>query len=165
MQVPIGRSGVHAVPKTLHSQGLIAPTRTSPHWHAFGSSTRVPGSSKRASASHSASSGRSLRALSLDPAETAPLERVAQLHRLVEHGERTRVAVALDDPRVLVLHLAPSFAQLANEHHGRMQDVDRLERGHDDGLAVVARHEVVRARPDHRGDVAGRDEPVELKAG
>ncbi len=57
MQVPIGRSGVQAVPKTRHSHGLIAPISTSPHWQAFGSSTRLPGSSKRASASQSASSG------------------------------------------------------------------------------------------------------------
>ena len=25
MQVPIGRSGVHALPNTLHSKGLITP--------------------------------------------------------------------------------------------------------------------------------------------
>jgi len=35
MHVPIGRYGVQAVPKTRHSHGLIAPIRTSPHWHAF----------------------------------------------------------------------------------------------------------------------------------
>ncbi len=31
MQVPIGVSGVQAVPNTLHSHGLSAPFRTSPH--------------------------------------------------------------------------------------------------------------------------------------
>jgi len=41
MHVPIGRSGVHAVPKTLHSHGLMTPLSTSPHWHAFGSATRI----------------------------------------------------------------------------------------------------------------------------
>ncbi len=51
MQVPIGRSGVHAVPKTLHSHGLITPLSTSPHWQAFGSATRTPGTEKRSSAS------------------------------------------------------------------------------------------------------------------
>ena len=45
MHVPIGRSGVQAVPKTLHSQGLMTPFSTSPHWHAFGSATRTPGTS------------------------------------------------------------------------------------------------------------------------
>ena len=42
MHVPIGFSGVHAVPKTLHSHGLITPFKTSPHWQAFGSATRTP---------------------------------------------------------------------------------------------------------------------------
>jgi hypothetical protein len=37
MHVPIGVSGVHAVPNTLHSHGLITPLSTSPHWQAFGS--------------------------------------------------------------------------------------------------------------------------------
>ena len=54
MHVPIGRSGVHAVPNTLHSHGLITPFSTSPHWHALGSATRTPGTSKRSSASQSA---------------------------------------------------------------------------------------------------------------
>ena len=45
MHVPMGVSGVHAVPNTLHSQGLMTPFSTSPHWHAFGSATRTPGSS------------------------------------------------------------------------------------------------------------------------
>ena len=54
MHVPIGVSGVHAVPNTLHSHGLSTPFSTSPHWHALGSATRTPGTSKRNSASKSA---------------------------------------------------------------------------------------------------------------
>ncbi len=54
MQVPIGVSGVQAVPKTLHSQGLSTPLRTSPHWQALGSATRRPGSANRRSASRRA---------------------------------------------------------------------------------------------------------------
>ena len=54
MHVPIGVSGVQAVPKTLHSHGLMTPLRTSPHWQAFGSATRTPGTLKRSSASRSA---------------------------------------------------------------------------------------------------------------
>ena len=54
MHVPIGRSGVQAVPNTLHSNGLITPFSTSPHWHAFGSATRMPGTLQRRSASRSA---------------------------------------------------------------------------------------------------------------
>jgi len=54
MQVPMGVSGVHAVPNTLHSHGLMTPLRTSPHWQAFGSATRTPGVEYLSSASHSA---------------------------------------------------------------------------------------------------------------
>ena len=63
MQVPMGDSGVQAVPNTLHSQGRSAPLSTSPHWHALGSATRRPGTPKRASASQSASPGARARAL------------------------------------------------------------------------------------------------------
>ena len=45
MHVPIGVSGVQAVPNTLHSHGLMTPFSTSPHWHALGSATRTPGTS------------------------------------------------------------------------------------------------------------------------
>ncbi len=58
--MPMGLSGVHAVPKTLHSHGLRAPRSTCPHWHARGSATRCPGSEKRASASHGAPSAKRL---------------------------------------------------------------------------------------------------------
>ena len=53
-QLAGGRSGVHAVPNTLHCHGLITPLSTSPHWHALGSATRTPGTAKRRSASRSA---------------------------------------------------------------------------------------------------------------
>ena len=46
MQVPMGVSGVQAVPNTLHSHGLSTPFSTSPHWQALGSATRTPGTSK-----------------------------------------------------------------------------------------------------------------------
>ena len=62
MQVPIGVSGVQAVPKTLHSQGLMTPFRTSPHWQALGSATRMPGILKISSASNFAYASRTLRA-------------------------------------------------------------------------------------------------------
>ena len=43
MHVPMGVSGVQAVPNTLHSHGLMTPLSTSPHWQALGSATRTPG--------------------------------------------------------------------------------------------------------------------------
>ena len=54
MQVPIGVSGVHAVPNTLHSHGFRTPLSTSPHWQALGSATRTPGTENSRSASISA---------------------------------------------------------------------------------------------------------------
>src|SRR5260370_12884245 len=62
MQVPIGVSGVHAVPNTLHSQGLSTPLSTSPHWQALGSATRTPGTSNSSSASNCAYFSRTLSA-------------------------------------------------------------------------------------------------------
>ena len=62
MQVPIGVSGVHAVPNTLHSQGFSTPLSTSPHWQAFGSATRTPGTWNSNSASMAAYSWRTLSA-------------------------------------------------------------------------------------------------------
>src|SRR5262249_32812254 len=53
MQEPIGVSGVQAVPKTLHSQGFFTPFKISPHWQAFGSATRRPGTANFNSASNS----------------------------------------------------------------------------------------------------------------
>ena len=85
MQVPIGVSGVHAVPNTLHSHGLSTPLSTSPHWHALGSATRPPGISKIRSASKAAYSLRTLQRRVRDEAQPAPLEVRAQLHRLVDH--------------------------------------------------------------------------------
>ena len=62
MQVPIGVSGVHAVPNTLHSHGLSTPLSTSPHWQAFGSATRTPGTWNSSSASMAAYFSRTLSA-------------------------------------------------------------------------------------------------------
>ncbi len=58
MQVPIGVSGVQAVPNTLHSHGFSTPLSTSPHWHAFGSATRTPGTENNDSASMEAKDDR-----------------------------------------------------------------------------------------------------------
>ena len=46
--------GRRRLPNTLHCHGFRTPLRTSPHWHAFGSATRIPGNSKIRSASYSA---------------------------------------------------------------------------------------------------------------
>ena len=85
MQVPIGVSGVHAVPNTLHSQGLSTPLSTSPHWHAFGSATRTPGTRRAARRRTRAYSSPHPQRRLRDEAQPAPLEVRPQLHDLVDH--------------------------------------------------------------------------------
>ena len=153
MHVPIGVSGVHAVPNTLHSHGLIAPLSTSPHWQAFGSATRTPGTSKRSSASHLANSGSQLESTLGDEAQAAPLELRPDLEDLVQYGKRPRIAVLAHTTRVLVLDTTATLADLGQEHGDRLQDVEGLEAGGDKGLAVLLGNEAVRAlarRPSTR---------------
>ena len=87
MHVPIGRSGVHAVPKTLHSQGLITPLSTSPHWHAFGSATRTPGTLEPQLGVEVAVCLAQPEAAVRDESEPAPLEVRPQLEDLGEDAQ------------------------------------------------------------------------------
>lgn len=57
MQVPMGVSGVQAVPNTLHSQGFKTPLRISPHLQALWSATLRLGMVNLSSASNWAYSG------------------------------------------------------------------------------------------------------------
>ncbi len=163
MQVPSGRSGVHAVPKTPHSQGLIWPVSTSPQRHALGSSMRarrkrvetlgIPGGESRPDAERAAG----------QRAEPAPLEVRPQLHRLLDRGECPGVALGPDHPRVLVLDLAAALGALAQQHGHCLQQVDRLECRHNDRSPVLLGDEAIGVRADHGGDVAGADECVDTQ--
>ena len=104
------------------------------------------------------------RALGDEP-ETAPLEVRPQLEHLGEHGERLRVALVTHDAGVLVLDLAPALADLGEEHGDGLQDVERLEPGRDERLAVLLGDEPVRPVADDRRHVAGPEEPVEPEVG
>ncbi len=165
MHVPIGRSGVQAVPKTLHSHGLITPFRTSPHWHAFGSATRTPGTLEAQLGVEVGVGLRELQAAVGDEAEAAPLEVRTQLEHLGQHLERAQVALVGHDALVLVLDLAPALGELAQDHRDRLQDVQRLEARDHDRLAVVGGDELERPRADDRRDVAGADEAVQAQVG
>ena len=74
-QVPSGRSGVQAVPKTLHSHGLIAPTSTSPHWQAFGSWISIAGELEARLGVPGRGTRPEPKPAPRDRAEAAPLER------------------------------------------------------------------------------------------
>ena len=151
MQVPIGRSGVQAVPNTLHSHGLITPLSTSPHWHALGSATRTPGTLKRTLGVEVGVGLRQLQPAVGDEAEPAPLEVRAQLEHLGHHLQRAQVALVGHDALVLVLDLAAAVGELAQDHRDRLQDVQRLKAGDHHRLAVVGRDELERPRADDGG--------------
>ena len=98
-----------------------------------------------------------------DEPEPAPLEVGAQLEHLGHHLERAQVALVGDDALVLVLDLAAPVGELAQDHLDRLQDVERLEPGDHDRLAVVGRDELERPRADDGRDVPRADEPVQAQ--
>ena len=166
MHVPIGVSGVQAVPNTLHSHGLMTPLSTSPHWHAFGSATRTLGIEYRSSASKVANSGRSFSAL----CEMKPSPRHSKWGRSSKTSASTcegaRVAFVANDTRVLVLDLAPALADLREEHDDRLQDVERLEPGRHQAACRTARARTGRAGcPTTVETWPGPEEAVEAQIG
>ena len=108
---------------------------------------------------------RQLQAAVGDEAQAAPLEVRTQLEDLGHHLERAQVALVGDDAPVLVLDLAAALGELAQDHRDRLQDVQRLEAGDRDRLAVVGGDELERPRADDRRDVARTDEAVEPQVG
>src|ERR1700721_324771 len=51
-----------------------------------------------------------------DESEASPLEVRTQLEHVTEYRKSLRIALFADDSRVLVLHLAPSLSDLAEQH-------------------------------------------------
>ena len=109
MQVPIGVSGVHAVPNTLHSHGLITPFSTSPHWHAFGSATRTPGHGVAELGVPRGELVAELEGALGDEAQAPPLEVRSELEHLGQEPQRPGVALVAHDAGVLVLDLAAAL--------------------------------------------------------
>ena len=95
--MPIGVSGVQAVPNTLHSHGLMTPFSTSPHWHAFGSATRTPGTCVLQLGVPLGELGAQPQRALRDEAEPAPFEVRPKFEDLGEDLQGTRIALVAHD--------------------------------------------------------------------
>src|SRR5262249_59577641 len=77
-----------------------------------------------------------------DEAESAPLEVRPKLEDVGEHAEGGGVAFGRHDAGVLVLDFTPPFGQLTENHVCRLEHVERLEAGDDDGLSIFGGDEM-----------------------
>ena len=89
----------------------------------------------------------------------------AQLEHLGQHLQRPRVALVAHDPGVLVLDLAAALADLGQQHGDGLEDVERLEPGGHQRLAVLLGHEPVGPVADDGRHVARAEEAVEAQVG
>src|SRR5215210_584526 len=96
-------------------------------------------------------------------AHPAPLEVRAELEDLGHALQGSEVAFPGDDPTVLVLDLAAVLVELAHEHEDGLQEVERLESGHNARLAVVLGHELIWPAAYDRRDVPRPDKRVEAQ--
>ncbi len=100
-----------------------------------------------------------------DETQSAPLEVRPQFERLGHQLQCLGVAFGPHHPRVLVLDLAASFADLLQQHVHRRQDVQRLESRDHHRFSVHLGDEPIRPNPHHRGHVARPEEPRQPQVG
>ena len=99
----------------------------------------------------------------IDRTQAPPFEKLAQLEHFGQGRERLFVAVFGHDALVLILDFAAALAKLLEHHPERLQKVERLEAGDDDGPAIMIGDEIVRPVADHHADVTGAEEAVEIQ--
>ena len=162
MHEPIGVSGVQTVPNSLHSRGSFAPRRIAPHSQAGLSSA---GRLDEAEAPLGVVSRRT-RAAARARSPAASRGRAIRTTRAVSNTAATsacalRLPYARHGPNVLVLDLGAALVDLPHQHQDRLGDVERLEAGDHDRLAIVAGERLVGLRADHRADMRGADEAVD----
>src|SRR6266508_6342273 len=92
---------------------------------------------------------------------SAPFEVRPQLHGGADGLQRRGVPIPRHYPGVLVLHRAAPLRQLAHEHVDGLENVQRLEPGHNHGFAVIAWDELIRPAADHRRNVTWANEAVQ----
>ena len=166
MQVPIGVSGVHAGAEHLALPGLDHTLEDLAALARLGVGHPDPGY-REAAARHptAANSGPQFQGALGDEAQPAPFEMRSQLEYLGHHLQGTRVPLVANATRCTGSPPAAPLADLGQQHGDRRQDVERLEPGCDQGLAVLGGDEPVRAVADDGGDVTGTEEAVQAEVG
>ena len=134
------------MPNSLHSCGFSTPFSTSPHCAAFGIGNPDAGDRE---APLGVPRGVLVGAACSADCEMKPRPRHSKYGRSSNTSASARSAGRLPSHgttrAVLVLDLGAPVAQLPQDHHDGLQQVERLEPGDDDRLAVVARDELVGA--------------------
>src|SRR5262245_16734329 len=72
-------------------------------------------------------SGAKLQRRLRDEAEAPPFEVGAELEHIREHAQRRYIAVPRHNAAVLVFDLGPAITHLPENHHNRLQKIERLE--------------------------------------
>src|SRR5450756_213107 len=97
-----------------------------------------------------------------DVAEAAPFEVAPQLEDARYRLLGSEIAVAGDRSDILVLHLGAALVELPHQHQNRLKDIDRLEAGDRDRLAVLLGEELIRLAADDDRDMRGPEEAIDL---
>ena len=96
-----------------------------------------------------------------DESQAAPFEVRAKFKYFGHGAQRSAIPFPGNDALVLVFDFGLAVAQLAQQHHDGLQNVQRLEAGDDDRFAFVLGNPIVGPAADDRGNVAGADKAVE----
>src|SRR4051812_25977651 len=98
----------------------------------------------------------------IDRAKASPFEEFAEFVNARHRLERRSVTGIRNDAGILIFDLAATILYLLQHHPDGLQDIERLEAGHDHGFPVELCDEFVGGRADHHRDMAGSKEAVEL---
>ena len=99
-----------------------------------------------------------------DLADAAPLP-IGQAEHLRDQLARRGVAVATHRANVLVLNVRFARLELLDGHPDALEQVDRLEAGHDDRDLVFGGDRLVLLPPHHGADVSGGEESLHAVVG
>src|SRR5215468_4950403 len=100
-----------------------------------------------------------------DEPEAAPLEIRPKLENFGHSAKRGAVAIPGNHALVLVFNLGLAAAKLAKKHDDRLENIEGLEAGDDDGFAFVLGDPLIGAAADDRRNVTGADKAVEAHVG